>query len=85
MSLFDGIKERLGLGGKVDEIVQAAQGEGEILVPANRDYRRAVARSQRLKGPGYTRAMRKGREQRVRTTSDTHTNHAADAAEGRSL
>jgi hypothetical protein len=64
VSLFDGIKRRLGLGGSVDEVVQEAQKDGEVLVPANRAYRRAVMRSQRLKGPGYTRPMRKGRVQR---------------------
>lgn len=64
MKAFDRIKRALGMGGGVDEVVQAVQAEGEVLVPANRAYRRAVARSLRLKGPGYTRPMRKGRAQR---------------------
>ena len=57
MKLFDGIKRRLGLGGSVDEIVQAAAEDEQPLVPANRAYRRAIARSTRRKGPGYTRPM----------------------------
>ena len=64
MSLFDRIKGRLGLGGSVDEIVQAAAEDEQVFVPANRAYRRAVARSGRRKGPGYTRPMKKGRIQR---------------------
>lgn len=40
--------------------------EGPKAIRLNRAERRMVMRSQRLKGPGYTRAMRKGRKQRTR-------------------
>lgn len=63
MKLFDRLKSKLGIGGSVDEVVQASA-EGEFVVPATRVYMRAIRRSQRLRGPGYTRSMRKGRKQR---------------------
>lgn len=64
MKFFDRIKGRLGMGGSVDEVVQAAAEDEQPLVPANRAYRRAMARAGRRKGPGFTRSMRKGRIQR---------------------
>ena len=63
MKLFDRLKQKLGMGGSVDEVVQAAGDEG-IQIPANREYIRAFERSQRLRGPGYTRPYRKGRTKR---------------------
>lgn len=63
MKLFDKVKSKLGFGGKVDEVVQNL--DPEEVFTGNRAYIRAWERSQRLKGPGYTRAMRKGRTQRT--------------------
>ena len=64
MKLFDKLKSKLGIGGKVDEIVQEM--DEENLFTGNREYARAWKRSQRLRGPGYTTSMRKGRTQRER-------------------
>lgn len=63
MKLFDKIKGLFG-GGDEKQAVAEAVREGEIELPATRYYLRAIRRSQRLKGPGYTRPMRKGRTQR---------------------
>lgn len=64
MKLFDRIKGLVGGKAQVDEVVQAAQDDDDLVVPANREYIRAMRRAQRLRGPGWTRTFRKGRTQR---------------------
>lgn len=66
MKLLDRLKSLTGQQAQVDEIVQAAQADEDIVVPANREYIRATRRANRLKGPGYTRPYRKGRDVRER-------------------
>jgi len=65
MSLLGRIRDKVFGWLSPHEAIEAAQ-DGEIQIPANREYRRSMMRYMRLKGPGYTRSMRKGRTQRVR-------------------
>lgn len=58
-------EERAAAERLMAQAVQEAQ-ENDLQIPVTRAYVRAHRRWMRLKGPGYTRSMRKGRTQRVR-------------------
>lgn len=70
MKLFDRVKSLLGGGGEKQAVEEIVRAEGEVGVPATRAYLRAIRRSERLRGPGYTRPMRKGRTQRTNPKGD---------------
>lgn len=68
MKLFSRLKE---LAQKVTQPFRKDKPTTELIrsgmqLPNTRYWRRAVVRSQRLRGPGYTRSYRKGRTQRER-------------------
>lgn len=68
MKVFDKLKKAIGLG-RTDEVATIAGEQGWTL-PDSRYYRRAIVRGTKLRGPGYTRSLKKGRKLRERQEVD---------------
>lgn len=66
LARFRGALEKVTKVFRPDKTTDAELIRSGIELPNNRYWRRAVMRSQRLRGPGYTRSMRKGRTRRER-------------------